>query len=93
MKYIFCLILGFMINNAIAHDHDHNYYAKATLYDQTGNPVGKVKFSQQKDDVVVDVHVGNLTPGFHGFHIHAIGECISSPPAPPFGNLAPTLNC
>lgn len=81
MKYIFCLILNFVINNAIAHGHDHYLYAKATLYDLEGQPVGKVKFTQQKDDVVVDVHVVKLPAGFHGFHVHAVGECN-----PPFAS-------
>ena len=80
-KYIWGMVISLLCNNAIAHDHDHNYYAKAkaTLYDQAGQPTGKVKFTQGEDGVVVEVQVRNLLPGFHGFHVHTVGECI-----PPF---------
>lgn len=57
-----------------------NLSADAKLYDTVGNPVGKAKLTQESSgNVVVQVNVHNLPPGFHGFHIHAVGECI-----PPF---------
>jgi Cu-Zn family superoxide dismutase len=74
-KYILGMVIGLLYNNAFAYDND----AKAKLYDQTGQPTGEVKFTQQKNGVVVEVHVSNLPAGFHGFHVHTVGECI-----PPF---------
>jgi superoxide dismutase, Cu-Zn family len=74
-KYMWGMLIGLLFNNAFAHDND----AKAGLYDQTGQRTGKVKFTQQADVVVVEVRVSNLSPGFHGFHLHTVGECI-----PPF---------
>jgi len=83
MKYLFCLVFGLLINNAFAQSNtnenegDKPHYAEAQFKDQNGDPIGHLKFTQQKQSVVVEVHVQNLLPGFHGFHIHAIGECIA----------------
>ncbi len=52
-----------------------NGAAKVALYDVDGNQVGKMKLIQKKDVVQVRVEAYNLTPGFHGFHIHAVGQC------------------
>lgn len=49
------------------------------LMDATGAAVGKVKLRQQGSRVVVRAQVEGLTPGFHGFHVHGVGECV-----PPF---------
>lgn len=57
-----------------------NVSADAKLYSTAGNQVGKVKLTQEgNDNVVVQVQVHDLPPGFHGFHVHAVGECT-----PPF---------
>ncbi|RJF92039.1 superoxide dismutase family protein [Noviherbaspirillum saxi] len=54
--------------------------AEVKLHDRAGNQVGKARLAQQGDgNVVVQVHVHDLPPGFHGFHVHAVGECV-----PPF---------
>ena len=54
--------------------------ATALLRDANGNPVGVVKLTQDEDGgVLVRVVVHDLTPGFHGFHVHAIGAC--TPPS------------
>lgn len=36
------------------------------------------------DQVQVTVSTWDLAPGFHGFHVHAIGNCTVSDPAAPF---------
>jgi Cu-Zn family superoxide dismutase len=35
---------------------------------------GTVTFSQQADGVLVEATVQGLTPGKHGFHVHALGD-------------------
>lgn len=56
-----------------------NLSAEAKLYDTSGNQVGKAKLTQEEQgNVAVHVHVHDLPPGYHGFHVHAVGEC--SPP-------------
>lgn len=53
--------------------------AEAKLHDRSGNPVGKLTINQHENGTVaVQVRVHDLPPGFHGFHVHAVGEC--SPP-------------
>lgn len=50
--------------------------ADATLYNTAGNHVGKVRLTQERNgNVTVHAHVHDLPPGFHGFHVHAAGEC------------------
>jgi Cu-Zn family superoxide dismutase len=47
--------------------------------DQDGDSVGVVKLLQKGDTVDVRADLRDLPPGFHGFHVHAVGECV-----PPF---------
>ncbi|OWW19946.1 superoxide dismutase family protein [Noviherbaspirillum denitrificans] len=57
-----------------------NSSADAKLYNAAGNPVGKVRISQEGNgDVSIQAQVHDLPPGFHGFHVHAVGQCT-----PPF---------
>jgi len=83
MKYLFCLCFSLMMTIGLARaedydNEDNNHdYAQAKFNDQNGESTGYVKFTQQKEGVVVEVHARNLKPGFHGFHIHAVGECLS----------------
>lgn len=52
-----------------------NLSAEAKLYDTNGNQVGKARLTQEEGKVAVHVRVQDLPPGFHGFHVHAVGEC------------------
>jgi Cu-Zn family superoxide dismutase len=61
--------------------------AKAVLHDTNGTKVGVVRFTEHRGGVRVRVEVSGLTAGFHGFHIHAVGECT-----PPFTSAAGHLN-
>jgi superoxide dismutase, Cu-Zn family len=47
----------------------------ATLVDPEGTEVGTVTFSEEDEGTEVSVDVTGLPPGFHGFHVHAIGVC------------------
>jgi Cu-Zn family superoxide dismutase len=53
--------------------------AKAVLYDMTGIRVGEATFSQEAGKVRVRVVINGLPSGWHGFHIHSVGDC--TPPA------------
>lgn len=46
--------------------------------DQAGESVGVVKLLQKGGKVEVRADLHGLPAGFHGFHVHAVGEC--SPP-------------
>ena len=45
------------------------------LVDPEGEEVGTVRFSEADGGTQVSVEVTGLPPGFHGFHVHAIGVC------------------
>ncbi|HMD96963.1 MAG TPA: superoxide dismutase family protein [Terriglobia bacterium] len=49
--------------------------AKADLVNAQGAKVGSAELTQTPDGVKIDVTVSGLTPGLHGFHIHAVGKC------------------
>ena len=55
--------------------------AQATLAPTKGHTAhGTVTFTQDGDKVAVDADIAGLTPGAHGFHVHANGDC-SAPDA------------
>lgn len=47
-----------------------------------GTPAGRVTFTDEGGRLTVDARLTNLPPGFHGFHIHAVGKCERG--TPPF---------
>jgi superoxide dismutase, Cu-Zn family len=47
----------------------------ARLADPEGTEVGTVSFSEDDGGLEVSVEVEGLPPGFHGFHVHAVGLC------------------
>ena len=51
--------------------------AVAELRDTSGRAIGTVRFQARRDRVRVRVEVAGLTPGFHGFHVHATGHCAA----------------
>src|SRR5918994_3637731 len=53
--------------------------ATAVLHDEAGQRVGVAVFKERHSEVTVSAAVSRLTPEFHGFHVHAVGECV-----PPF---------
>lgn len=70
------LILVVSLVVLIAPARAWNLSAEVKLYDTVGNQVGKARLTQEgSGNVVVHVQVHNLSPGFHGFHVHAVGEC------------------
>lgn len=58
--------------------------AHAVLLDATGAATGQVSFRQEGDAVRVRVRATGLSTGFHGFHVHAVGDCTVGDPTSPF---------
>jgi superoxide dismutase, Cu-Zn family len=52
-------------------------HVKVDLYNAAGVGVGFVKLTKQGGKVIVRGETAGLTPGFHGFHVHAIGQCVA----------------
>jgi superoxide dismutase, Cu-Zn family len=53
--------------------------ATAALHDASGRRVGLAVFKERRGKVEISADVWQATPGFHGFHVHAVGLC-----EPPF---------
>jgi Cu-Zn family superoxide dismutase len=50
--------------------------ASAVLRTADGSTVGQVSFTPDVDGkIIVDVTASGLPAGFHGFHVHAVGQC------------------
>ena len=49
--------------------------AVARVRDSAGVTKGQARFAQQGPSVWIEIQVSDLPPGFHGFHIHAVGTC------------------
>ena len=64
--------------------------ARATLVNAAGQTVGSVRFERRGKSRALRVSVSarRLAPGFHGFHVHAVGTCE----APTFMSAGPHLN-
>jgi Cu-Zn family superoxide dismutase len=54
-------------------------FATAVLHDANGVTVGRVLLTSAGNTVIVAVNATGLPAGFHGFHVHSVGECV-----PPF---------
>jgi superoxide dismutase, Cu-Zn family len=72
---------------ATGDDDRSSHRAVAALRDATGQHVGVAVFKERHDEVSVKASVWRLEPGFHGFHVHAVGECV-----PPFTSAAGHFN-
>ena len=49
--------------------------ASAALVDPDGRTMGSVVLTEGPNGVLVQVEAAGLSPGGHGFHIHAVGAC------------------
>jgi superoxide dismutase, Cu-Zn family len=61
--------------------------AIAVLKDASGQQVGLAVLRERHGEVSVKADAWGLAPGFHGFHVHAVGQCV-----PPFTSAGGHLN-
>lgn len=89
MKYAAFVLGGALLFAAGLCGEANAQTARAELRNAKGERVGNLTLTQDGDGVRVSVEGSNLPPGFHGFHIHAVGKC-----EPPFtsagGHFNPT---
>ncbi len=57
---------------------------RVVLHGVDGSNVGRVTMWQKGEVVLVRGRAEGLTPGFHGFHVHATGLCEPAAPLGPF---------
>jgi Cu-Zn family superoxide dismutase len=62
--------------------------ASATLLDSSGAGRGTATVTQNGGDLRLVVHAIGLTPGVHGIHVHAVGQCTP----PDFTSAGPHWN-
>jgi superoxide dismutase, Cu-Zn family len=51
--------------------------AEAVLRDAKGKKIGTAEFTPVEGGVHVSLTVKGVTPGPHGFHVHAVGSCVA----------------
>jgi superoxide dismutase, Cu-Zn family len=73
------LATGIGVALAAGDDERSGRHATAVLRDTNGRHVGVAVFRERRGELVVRASARRLAPGFHGFHVHAVGECV-----PPF---------
>ena len=52
-------------------------FGEATLTNGSGARVGRAVLTQGPTGLLIRIEVEGLTPGWHGIHIHARGECAA----------------
>jgi Cu-Zn family superoxide dismutase len=57
---------------------------RAVIRDTAGDVVGIANFRPSRGATDVSVSAWDLAPGFHGFHVHAVGVCDPAAPDGPF---------
>ena len=58
---------------------------EGTLRNPSGAQVGTVTFTSDGDKLTVTAEVEDMTPGFHGFHVHTVAACEPNSVAPTGG--------
>ncbi|MYE53955.1 MAG: superoxide dismutase family protein, partial [Chloroflexi bacterium] len=49
--------------------------AVAMMAASDGSPMGTVSLTQGANGILVSADLSGLSPGWHGFHIHSVGNC------------------
>jgi len=69
------LTVAVVPSSAVAYDDSRG--ASATVRDASGRTLGTVVFQPSGGKILVAGRLSGLTAGFHGFHIHAVGQCVA----------------
>jgi Cu-Zn family superoxide dismutase len=75
MKRFYLLTLILLLSLVSVAQAQGSTEAQADLKDANGQTVGSAAFVEGPAGVEVTLRVTNLSPGEHGFHIHATGDC------------------
>jgi len=67
------IVYGSFVTDAAADSKS----AQALIRNVQGDVVGVAKFSEEDGSTFVKVSVNSLPAGFHGFHVHAVGQCAA----------------
>lgn len=75
MKKIFLLVGMVLLFGVNLQGDETSPAVKATFYNTEGEEIGNAVLEEGKEGVSISLLVRDLSPGFHGFHIHAVGKC------------------
>jgi superoxide dismutase, Cu-Zn family len=80
MRLRFAVILGALLGTLIATTavlaQRDGGATRIDLVNVDGRTIGSVEFSETRYGTLdVEAKLRGLTPGFHGFHLHAVGDC------------------
>ena len=64
-----------LIFSAVGHSQASAQTADLELLNSQGETVGRASLTEQPAGVRISLQAWQLSPGPHGFHIHAIGKC------------------
>jgi Cu-Zn family superoxide dismutase len=66
---------------ATGDDERSGKLATAVIHNTAGDRVGVAVFKERDGKVIVSARVWRLDPGFHGSHVHEVGQCVPPPSA------------
>jgi Cu-Zn family superoxide dismutase len=75
MKRTAFVVGGLFLFTAIVHSQVGAQTAEVELLSSQGKTVGRATLTQQQGGVKISLQARKLSPGPHGFHIHAVGKC------------------
>ena len=52
--------------------------ARASIKDQAGSTIGEAWLVQLSGRVLITASIYTATPGYHGFHVHGVGQCTAT---------------
>lgn len=64
-----------LLFSAIAYSQASAQTAEVELLNSKGKTVGRATLTEQQGGVRISLEAWKLSPGPHGFHIHAVGRC------------------
>ena len=53
-------------------------FGEATLNSASGDRIGRASFRQGPTGLLIRIEAQGLTPGWHGVHLHQVGDCSDS---------------
>jgi Cu-Zn family superoxide dismutase len=66
---------------ATGDDERSGKLATAVIHNTAGDRVGVAVFKERDGKVIVSARVWGLDAGFHGSHVHEVGQCVPPPSA------------
>lgn len=83
-------LLGAIVPGSVAAETESSGVARASVRSVNGTFLGTVRLDANNRKITVSGRLAGLSPGFHGFHVHAAGICNPNS-TDPNGTVVPFL--